>query len=49
MDHFKTSSKQFWVSQYCEGERQPDCARLRMSEVGRTVPDRLLPNGDMLE
>ena len=45
---FKTNGKFFWIKQYCEGGRQSECARAAAKKECGSVPDNLLPNGDLL-
>lgn len=38
-----------WVTLYCKGSKQADCARKRLKESGQQVPITLLPNGKHLD
>lgn len=46
---FKSSIKDVWIKNYCQGEKQDRCARKLLSTEGKDVPGQLLPNGTTLE
>lgn len=41
--------KNVWVSGYCKGAMQKNCARKKLAVENKPVPENLLPNGAMLE
>ena len=43
-----TAALRVWQSFYCEGCFSR-CERYKLSSSGRTVPERLLPNGRLLD
>jgi hypothetical protein len=43
-----TAALRVWQSFYCEG-RFSRCERLKLATSGRPVPERLLPNGRLLD
>lgn len=38
-----------WAVLYCQGDKQHDCARKKLSDAGKEAPISLLPNGKHLE
>ncbi|HOQ51850.1 MAG TPA: hypothetical protein PK233_08470 [Candidatus Atribacteria bacterium] len=40
--------KNIWIRRYCQGEKQEECARLKMRNQGEKPPENLLPNGEFL-
>jgi hypothetical protein len=45
---FRTNSKFFWIKQYCQGDKQEQCARAAAKKGCGQIPDNLLPNGELL-
>jgi len=43
-----TAALRVWQSFYCEG-MSARCERRKLAESGRPVPERLLPNGRLLD
>jgi hypothetical protein len=43
-----TAALRVWQSFYCEG-MSGRCERRKLAESGRPVPERLLPNGRLLD
>jgi len=41
-------AKNVWISFYCQGSRQEECARKLLKKDGKEVPRTLLPNGSYL-
>lgn len=41
--------KNYWVSMYCKGKKQDECARKVLRKQDKEVPKTLLPNGQILE
>ena len=47
---FKTEgSRNVWISFYCQGIKQADCARKKLKQAGLQVPLTLLPSGEHLK
>jgi len=41
-------NKSVWISSYCRGPMQADCARKKLRDTGKPVPITMLPNGQNL-
>lgn len=47
-NNFQTDIKMIWIKAYCQGPKRNKCARKQRSEVGESVAENLLPNGQNL-
>jgi hypothetical protein len=46
--HFRIeASKDFFIARYCEGDFA-NCRRKKRRDAGETVPEKMLPNGELL-
>jgi hypothetical protein len=41
-------SKKLYITNYCQGQFDK-CERKKLKDIGKTVPDKLLPNGKHLQ
>ena len=41
--------KNYWISMYCKGNKQEECARKILRKQGEEVPKSMLPNGQHLQ
>lgn len=46
---FHSDIKNIWITGYCKGAMQDKCARKKLVDEDKPVPEGLLPNGSSLE